>query len=239
MKVLESGKQQITFNFGNQILNGEAYYHTGIDMVKQTNSLDYIVAAQKGKVIKIVSSIKGRDLTKGYGNYVELKHGDNIITKYCHLKYGSITVKVGEIVSKGQRIGYMGDTGYTFGAHLHFQIIKSGKNIDPLPYLEDKKELVEYFEDKYTTGNYKVTTDVLNVRKGPGTNYEFVRYSDLTSNAKEQITSLVNYPANGYVKGMEFTAIQIRNFEEESWAKTPSGWVCIYMKNEIYCKKIL
>ena len=63
MKVLASGKQQITLYYGEQTLNGKPYNHTGIDMVKETNSLDTIVAAEKGKVTKIVSNVKGRDQT--------------------------------------------------------------------------------------------------------------------------------------------------------------------------------
>lgn len=238
MNVLASGKQQITLYYGNQTLDSKPYYHTGIDLVKERNSLDTIVAAQKGKVIKIVSNVKGRDVSKGYGNYVEIEHGGNIVTKYCHLKYGSIKVKVGQIIEKEQEIGYMGDTGYTFGAHLHFQIIKDGKTVNPLPYLKDEKKIIEYNANNYTKGNYVVITEVLNVRSGPGTNYSIVRYPDLTTNAKEQMKELVNYPANGYVKDMEFTALEITNLENESWARTPSGWVCIYNKSGIYCKKI-
>lgn len=238
MKVLASGQQQITLYYGNQTLNGEPYFHTGIDMVRQTNRLDTIVAAEKGKVIKVVSNVTGRDLNKGYGNYVELQHGNNIVTKYCHLKYGNIKVKLGQIVAKGQEIGYMGDTGYTFGAHLHFQVIQNGKNVDPLPYLEDKKTIVAYDEKMYTEGNYIVLADVLNVRTGPSTKYSIVRYPDLTQNAKEQMDKLVGYPANGYVKGMEFTALEIEKNNNESWAKTPSGWVCLFNKDEQYCRKI-
>jgi len=238
MKVIASGNQQITLYFGNQTLNGKPYYHTGIDIVRKTNRLDMIVAGGKGKVIKIVSNIRGRDITKGYGNYVELQHDDNIITRYCHLKYESIKVKLGQIVEKAQEIGYMGDTGYTFGAHLHFQTIKNGKEVDPLPYLNDKMTIKPYTENKYTKGNYIVITDVLNVRLGPSKEYEIVRYTDLTNNAKEQMAMLINYPANGYVKGMEFTALDIINKNDEAWAKTPSGWVCIYNKYEIYCKEI-
>lgn len=238
MKVIESGEQQITLYFGNQTLNGNPYYHTGIDIVRERNRLDTIVAAQKGKVIRIVSNVTGRDTSKGYGNYIELQHGDNTVTKYCHLKYGSIKVKIGQIVEREQEIGYMGDTGYTFGAHLHFQVIKAGKAIDPLPYINDQKKLTPYNEKKYTKGNYIVTVDVLNVRKGPGTNYEIVRYTELTDNAKTQMKELVNYPANGYVKGMEYTALEIKNMEGESWARTPSGWVCIYSKDGEYSKKI-
>lgn len=238
MKVIASGKQQITLYYGEQTLNGNPYFHTGIDIVRERNRLDTIVAAEKGKVIKIVANVTGRDLNKGYGNYIELKHGNNIITKYCHLMYGSIKVKVGQIVEKAQEIGYMGDTGYTFGAHLHFQVIQNGNTIDPLPYLLDQKLLVPYAENNYTKGNYIVTADVLNVRKGPGTNYDIVRYPDLSKNAKEQMKTFINYPANGYVEGMEFTALEIEDLTSESWAKTPSGWVCIYNKDGIYCRKV-
>lgn len=238
MKVIASGEQQITLYFGNQTLNGAPYYHAGIDIVRRTNRLDAIVAAAKGKVIKIVSNVKGRDVTKGYGNYVELQHNGNITTRYCHLKYGSIKVKVGQIVEKSQEIGYMGDTGYTFGAHLHFQVMQDNKTIDPLPYLNDEKKIMPYSESKYTKGNYIVMADVLNVRNGPGKNYAIVKYPDLTDNAKQQMAQIINYPANGYVKGMEFTALDIRNLTSESWAKTPSGWVCIYNGDGIYCKKV-
>lgn len=238
MKVIASGNQQITMYFGNQTLNGKPYYHTGIDMVREKNRLDTIVAAEKGKVTKVTTNVKGRDLTKGYGNYVEIQHGDNATTKYCHLKYGSIKVKVGQIVNKEQEIGFMGDTGYTFGAHLHFQVIKNGNPVDPLPYIRDNMKLVPYDENDYTKSNYIVIADVLNVRKGPGTNYEIVRYPELTTNAKEQMKKIIDYPANGYVKNVEFTALEIISLTEESWARTPSGWVCIYDKNGIYCQKI-
>ncbi len=238
MKVIASGEQQITLYFGNQMLNGAPYYHAGIDIVRRTNRLDTIVAAAKGKVIKIVSNVKGRDVTKGYGNYVELQHGGNIVTRYCHLKYGSVKLKVGQIVEKAQEIGYMGDTGYTFGAHLHFQVIQNNNTIDPLTYLNDEKKITPYSENKNTKGNYVVTVDVLNVRSGPGESYAIVRYPDLTDNAKQQMAQIIDYTANGYVKGMEFTALEIKEMTGEAWAKTPSGWVCIYNEEDIYCRKV-
>ena len=238
MHVLKSKKEQITLGYGSQILNGKKYNHKGIDIVKNKNGLDYIVAAQKGKVIKIISNVKGRDESKGLGNYVELLHGGNIKTRYCHLKYGSIKVKLGEIVKKGQVLGYMGDTGYTFGAHLHFEVLKNNKEVNPLPYLEDKKTIEPYADDKFTPGEYIVKVNVLTVRKGPGTNYDFVRYNKLSKNAKEQMAKLTKRKVNGYVKNMEFTASKIKEKENEVWAKTPSGWVCIKLKNELYCKKV-
>ena len=81
---------------------------------------------------------------------------------------------------------------------------------------------------KYTTGNYKVDTAVLNVRKGPGTNYDKVKFSEMTASAKSQIKKLFGAEKDGYVKGVEFTVLEIKGV----WGRTPSGWVCLD-----YCRK--
>ena len=82
----------------------------------------------------------------------------------------------------------------------------------------------------YTTGNYKVTVDVLNVRKGAGTLYSKVKFKNMSANAQTKIKALNNGKAvDGYVKGLAFTALQVKG----EWGKTPSGWV-----NLKYCKKI-
>lgn len=82
--------------------------------------------------------------------------------------------------------------------------------------------------DKPQSENYIVTASLLYVRKGPGTNYGKVKFSDFTPSAKEQIMKLSSKKADGYVKGVEFTALEIKG----EWAKTPSGWVSLK-----YCKK--
>lgn len=81
----------------------------------------------------------------------------------------------------------------------------------------------------YTRGNYKVNTDVLNVRKKPTTSSDRIFYNNLTPNAQKQIMDLCGYKCNGYCKGVEFTATEI----DGEWGKTPSGWVCLK-----YCVKI-
>lgn len=81
----------------------------------------------------------------------------------------------------------------------------------------------------YTTGNYKVTASLLNVRSGPGTNYKNKSYNQLTANARAQNSRLGNYYANGYKKGVSCTITKIQG----KWGKTASGWICLD-----YCKKI-
>lgn len=68
---------------------------------------------------------KGKNLDSegmGYGNYVAILHKDNIVTLYGHLK--DVYVKKGDIVKNGDKVGFMGETGYANGVHLHFEIRK-------------------------------------------------------------------------------------------------------------------
>ena len=80
----------------------------------------------------------------------------------------------------------------------------------------------------YTTGTYKVTASLLNVRSGAGTSYSKKTYLQLTANARKQNKSLGNYYANGYLKGVICTVTQVKG----NWGKTASGWICLD-----YCSK--
>lgn len=82
---------------------------------------------------------------------------------------------------------------------------------------------------KYTTGRYEINTDVLTVRKGPGTKYDWLRYSQLSSNAQKQIYNICGYKPNGLCRGVQCDVSQVNG----NWGKIPSGWICLD-----YCKKI-
>lgn len=73
----------------------------------------------------------------GYGKLVEIDHGDGLITRYGHNKV--LSVKIGDVVTKGQEIAKMGSTGRSTGAHVHYEVIKAGQQQDPLPYVYRKK----------------------------------------------------------------------------------------------------
>lgn len=80
----------------------------------------------------------------------------------------------------------------------------------------------------YTTGNYEIICDSLNVRTGAGTDYPKKAFSELTQSAQDQ---------GGYKKGIVFTAQEVKNLPGESWARTPSGWVCLQNQDGTYAKK--
>lgn len=82
---------------------------------------------------------------------------------------------------------------------------------------------------KYTTGRYKVTTEVLTVRTGAGTNYSWKTYSELTRNAQAQVLSLCGYKPNGLCKNVICDVSKVK----ENWGKIPSGWICLD-----YCEKV-
>jgi murein DD-endopeptidase MepM/ murein hydrolase activator NlpD len=98
--------------------------HAGIDLAAPTGRP--IRAAADGRVI--LASPTG-----GYGNYTCIAHGSSISTCYAHQsRYG---VSVGDSVSEGDVIGYVGNTGHSFGAHLHFEVRIGGRPVDPMDYL--------------------------------------------------------------------------------------------------------
>ena len=132
-RVLQKNDKKITF-----VYKGAS--HKGIDLVGPGSTLDYIVAHSDGTVVAVVSNINYNTSKTGqriYGNYVKIRHDNGMYTLYAHMKYGSVAVSNGQRVSKGQVIGYMGNTGYAFGAHLHFEVRnENDQHIDPTPYID-------------------------------------------------------------------------------------------------------
>lgn len=103
---------------------GTRRMHTGIDLAAIAGTPIY--AAEAGTVI--IAGVRG-----GYGNAVVIDHGGGLSTLYAH--QSRITVSVGENVAAGERIGFVGCTGYCTGDHLHFEVHVNGNHTDPLGYL--------------------------------------------------------------------------------------------------------
>ncbi len=115
----------VTSPFGYRSLG----YHRGIDISGASASGSLVVAGASGTVTEAGWS------TGGYGNYVIIDHGNGVETLYAHMLDNSLMVNAGDKVTKGQAIGRVGNTGYSFGAHLHFEVRINGNRINPAPYL--------------------------------------------------------------------------------------------------------
>lgn len=111
--------------------------HNGIDLVGKGYVCDNIIAHSDGTVVAAKRDYKyNAPNSMDYGNYVKIKHTNGMYTLYAHMKYDTVCVKVGDKVKKGQTIGYMGNTGHSFGSHLHFEVRdKNDNKIDPTPYI--------------------------------------------------------------------------------------------------------
>jgi len=69
----------------------------------------------------------------GYGKLVEIDHGNGLRTRYGH--NAQLSVEVGDVVTKGQGIALVGNTGRSTGAHVHYEVLKNGQQVDPLPFI--------------------------------------------------------------------------------------------------------
>ncbi|MEC0093614.1 murein hydrolase activator EnvC family protein [Paenibacillus macquariensis] len=123
------GSARISSGFGRRThpVTGEVgKMHTGVDFaVGQGTSVH---AAEAGTVILA-------EWYSGYGNAVIVDHGGGMWTLYGHLRNGGTNVKVGDRVSKGEKIAESGSTGQSTGPHLHFEVRINGSRVDPMPYL--------------------------------------------------------------------------------------------------------
>ena len=122
-----SGKCKLTSPFGQRTLNGKTEGHSGYDLVGVGST--EVCAVAGGKVIQSRIITDKSNLTWQWGNYICVQGEDNTLYYYCHLK--SRAVGVGRIVKAGEVLGVMGNTGYSFGAHLHLEIRQGGKAVCP------------------------------------------------------------------------------------------------------------
>ncbi len=118
--------KRITSNFGERYnpLKKKQDFHRGIDFAAEVGTPVQSTAA--GTVISVTNSLGG------YGKKIEIEHSEGFITKYAHLS--EIKVKEGDLVILGQEIGLSGNTGASTAPHLHYEVVKDGKYVDPLNY---------------------------------------------------------------------------------------------------------
>jgi len=116
---------RVSSGFGKRVhpISKTVKMHNGVDM--NASHGDRIIAAEDGVVI--LSGVKG-----GYGNTVMIDHGGGMVTLYAH--QSKIGVPVGQAVTRGQTIGWIGSTGQSTGPHLHFEVRINGRPVNPVGY---------------------------------------------------------------------------------------------------------
>jgi murein DD-endopeptidase MepM/ murein hydrolase activator NlpD len=127
--------RKITSLFGNRLdpFFGKLAMHAGIDFRQQTGSK--VRATGAGVVIHAGTA-------GGYGNMVEIDHGNGITTRYGHLS--KILVKEGDHVNAGDLIALSGSTGRSTGPHLHYEVRRNGNAVDPMRFLNAGLKLTSY-----------------------------------------------------------------------------------------------
>jgi len=117
-----------SFGWRRHPISGRHIMHEGLDF-----------AAPKGSPIFAASGgvVTAAGYRSGYGNMVEIYHGNDLVTRYAHAS--KIKVKAGDIVERGQEIAKVGSTGHSTGPHLHFEVRMAGHPLDPVLFLEKQK----------------------------------------------------------------------------------------------------
>ncbi len=112
--------------FGHRVdpFTGRTAFHAGVDFAGPPGS--QVMAVATG----VVSYVGER---MGYGNVVEVNHGNGYVTRYAHNQKN--LVKVGDTVQKGDVLSLMGSTGRSTGPHVHFEVLRDGRQIDPMSFI--------------------------------------------------------------------------------------------------------
>lgn len=130
---VNGGIGRITNYFGPEVhpFTQQWYLHKGIDIAYR-RGID-LVAAANGKVIE------RKYEPMGFGNYIVIRHAYGFATKYAHMD--NVYVEEGDVVTQGQKIGTMGNTGMSTGPHLHFEVRIGAQVVDPERFLNVQADL--------------------------------------------------------------------------------------------------
>lgn len=214
-RVLKNGECEI-----NQWYGG-SNNHLGLDIVGKGYTLDTVVAHSDGFVSYIQTgqvNNQGSTGNASYGNFVKIYHENGYSTLYAHLD--SVCVSNGQRVTKGQQIGYMGNTGNSYGAHLHFEVWKGDNRTDPYPYLNTDLVVINVTPTvarDETKDQLKINVDDLRVRKAPATNQAIVGIAKLNG--------IYNYYETKEAGGYTWYRIA-----DNQWIANSDNWCTIYPK---------
>jgi murein DD-endopeptidase MepM/ murein hydrolase activator NlpD len=113
------------FGIRSDPFTGRMAFHEGVDIASRFGSA---IKAMGGGVVSFAGP------KEGYGVTVEINHGNGYTTRYAHCK--TILVRVGDRITKGQEVALVGSSGRSTGPHLHFEVLRDGKSVNPGSYLK-------------------------------------------------------------------------------------------------------
>ncbi|MDQ7014981.1 MAG: M23 family metallopeptidase [Gammaproteobacteria bacterium] len=126
---IKKGWMSSAYGIRTDPFSGKPQMHKGIDFAGKMGSSIYAVASG-------VVSWAGK--RHGYGQLVEIQHGNGYSTRYAH--GAKVLVQKGELVSQGQEIAKMGSSGRSTGPHLHFELLKKGRQINPVKFVRSRRK---------------------------------------------------------------------------------------------------
>ena len=129
------------FGYRSDPFLGTAAFHAGLDFKGPVGAP--IFAAARGRIAFVGQR-------NGYGNCVEIDHGNGLVTRYAHMS--AFRAQVGQSVMAGQLIGAVGSTGRSTGPHLHFEVRLNGQPVNPRPFLEVAPNVLEKARGRRTAG---------------------------------------------------------------------------------------
>lgn len=164
-------------NLNGDMSDGYERWHNGLDIAAEVGTP--IRASASGKVTVAVGGFNGyygQNNTSdggGYGNHVLIDHGDGVTTKYAHMLYLADGISNGAYVERGDIIGYVGNSGSSFGYHLHYEVTDGKIHTDddglPFPERGNRKSGYTATVDPYMyfpelDGSNKVASDISGIR---------------------------------------------------------------------------
>lgn len=198
-------KCRVLNNENCEITQGYSEKHKAVDVVGGGYTLDYIVAHSDGKVVFYqdgLNNMKGSTGNASYGNCVKIEHGNGYHTLYAHLQKG-LLIKNGDIVKKGQRLGYMSDSGNAYGGHLHFEVFKDGNRINPTEYLDKEfpkpKKSIDELSKEVIEGKWGNGAERKTKLESAGYNYKEVqnKVNEILLGKKKSIDEVAKDVING------------------------------------------
>ncbi len=130
------------FGYRSDPFTGGAAFHAGLDFRGPIGAPIYAAAA---------GTVSFAGIRQGYGNCVEVSHGNGLMTRYAHMS--RIGARVGEKVAAGAVIGQIGSTGRSTGPHLHFEVRINDQPVNPRPFLEARQNVFQESRAGQPAGN--------------------------------------------------------------------------------------